>query len=214
MMRRLLWLFFLALPLNACAQSQPSAPEAGRDYDVLAQGQRWEPKSGKIEVVEVFAYGCPHCADFQPMVDAWKKKMPAGVSFQYVPAAYDPQDAYARAYFAAEIAGATAKTHSPLFVAMHELGSVPLRGATVEELGTYFAERGLNRERMIALMRSKDVDARMQRAYDFMKANQVRGTPSVIVNGRYLIKGRSLEERLRILDAVIAQERAAARGKR
>lgn len=211
MMRLFLWLSLLIMPLSACGQSQPMAPQPGTDYEVLAEGQRWQPKSGKIEVVEVFAYWCSHCAHFQPMVDAWKKKMPAGVTFHYVPAAFDPEDVYARAYFAAEIAGAVPKTHSALFTAMHELGSVPMRNATAEELGTYFAERGLNRERMVGLMQSKDVDSRMQRAREFIKANQVRGTPTVIVNGKYLIKGRSLEERLRILDAVIAQERAAGK---
>ena len=212
MSRMFAWLLLLILPLTACAQQAPAGPlQAGVDYEVLQQGQRWQAPNGKIEVVEVFAYWCPHCADFQPMVDAWKKKMPADVSFSYVPAAFDPEDAYARAYFAAESAKALAKTHQGLFDAIHEDGLLPRSNATIDEIGTWFGQRGLKRERMVATMRSKEVTARMARAYDFLKANRVQSTPTLIVNGKYVVRARALEDRLRVVDGLIALERAAAK---
>ena len=79
---------------------------AARRYGVPALSafprQRWQrAPDGRIEVAEVFAYWCPHCAHFQPMVDAWKRTKPADVDFVYVPAGFDPDDSYAKAFFAA-----------------------------------------------------------------------------------------------------------------
>ncbi len=211
MTRILALLLTLLLPMSsvAFAQSDLEAPREGVDYLPIENGQRWTPANGKIEVVEVFAYWCPHCAEFQPIVDAWKAKIPADVQFSYVPAAFDPADNFARAYFAAEIAGAVPKTHNPLFHAIHEAGTLPRMNVTVDELGTYYASRGLNRARMIALMQSKDVDARMVRARAFAKANKVSGTPTVVLNGKYVVRGRSYQDRMRVLDYLIARERAA-----
>lgn len=211
MPRHFVWLLLLLVPLTACAQAPAGPPVVGEDYEVLDKGQRWQAPDGKIEVVEVFAYWCSHCAAFQPYVDAWKKKMPADVSFSYVPAAFEPEDAYAKAFFAAESAKALAKIHQPLFDAVHEQGELPRSNATIGEIGTWFAKRGLNRARMVGLMQSKEVTARMDRAHDFAVANRVGGTPTLVVNGRYVIRTRSAEDRMRVLDALIALERAAAR---
>lgn len=211
MSRLFVWLLLLTLPLSACAQAPASPPQEGVDYEVLADGQRWQAPNGKIEVAEVFAYWCPHCADFQPMVDTWKKTIPADVSFSYVPAAFDLEDAYALAYFAAESVKAVPKTHHALFDAIHEEGELPRSNASVDELGTWFAQRGLNRSKMVALMRSKDVAERMARSRDFIKNNRVSGTPTLIVNGKYVVRTRALEDRMRVVDALIALERAAAK---
>lgn len=212
MTRLLAWLLLLALPLTACAQAPAGPPRAGVDYEVLEGGQRWQQAAdGKIEVVEVFAYTCPHCADFQPMVDAWKKTKPADVNFVYLPAAFDPEDAYARGYFAADLAKAVPKIHQALFDAIHEEGTLPRSNASIDELGTWFGQRGLNRAKMVVSMRSKDVDARMVRARAFAIANRVSSTPTLIVNGKYIIRARRLEDRLRVVDGLIAMERAAAK---
>ena len=102
--RTLLALLFLA-PFAASAQLKPGVPVAGKDYIVLAAAQpTWG--TGGIEVAEVFSYSCIHCAEFQPMVNAWKKKLPADVKFVYVPAVFGGVwDNSARAFFAAEALG-------------------------------------------------------------------------------------------------------------
>lgn len=211
MLRSLLLSLLLVLPLTACAQAPSSPPQPGVDYEVLEKGQRWQAPNGKIEVAEVFAYWCSHCADFQPMVDTWKKKVPADVSFVYVHAAFDPEDAYGKAYFAAEAAKAVPKIHQPMFDAIHEEGVLPRSNATVDELGTWFAQHGLNRAKMVASMQSKAVAERMTRARDFAVANRVGGTPTLIVNGKYVVRARTLEERMRVVDALVAIERTAAK---
>lgn len=211
MSRMFAWLLLLSLPLSACAQAPAAPPREGVDYEVLPQGQRWQAPNGKIEVVEVFAYWCSHCADFQPMVDKWKTTMPADVSFSYVPAAFDLDDAYAQAYFAAESAKALPSTHQALFDAIHEEGVLPRSNVSVDEIGTWFAGRGLNRASMVALMRSKSVAKQMARSRDFIKTNQVNSTPTVIVNGKYVVRTRILENRMRVVDALVAMERAKSK---
>src|SRR3546814_7010936 len=83
----------------ACAQSA-TGPVEGHDYVVIPDGQRWSTADDRIEVAEVFAYTCHHCADFEPTLAAWKRKQPADVRVDYVPAAFRPTDNYARAAFA------------------------------------------------------------------------------------------------------------------
>ncbi len=211
MPRSFAWLLLLLLPLTACAQAPAGPPVVGQDYDVLDKGQRWQAPNGKIEVAEIFAYSCPHCAAFQPYVDAWKKKLPADVSFVYVPAAFDEEDPYGKAFFAADSAKAVAKIHQPLFDAIHEAGELPRSTATVDEIGTWFAQRGLNRAKMVGLMQSKAVAAQMTRAHGFAVANRVSGTPMLVINGKYVVRTRSAEDRMRVVDALIALERAAAK---
>lgn len=200
MFRRFLTLLLL-LPLTACAQV------FGDDYETLGEGsQRWTPaQAGKVEVVELFAYTCGHCADFHPLIETWKAKAPKHVRFSYVPATFDMDNAYARAYFAAEKAGVLDRVHGALFKAIHEDGTVPKYNATVDELAMFFESQGLDRAKMATLMRSPEVDVSMQRARDFAVANKLGSTPSVLVDGRYLLNGRSAEDRLRILDELVAR---------
>ena len=211
MLRSIAWLLLLISPLTACAQAPAGPPQAGVDYELLERGQRWRAPDGKIEVVEVFAYWCSHCADFQTVVDAWKRTMPADVSFSYVPAAFDAEDVYGKAYFAAESAKAVAKIHQPLFDAIHKDGVLPRSNATADEIGAWLAQRGLNRAKMVGLMQSKAVAAQMTRARAFAAANRVEGTPTLVVNGKYVVRARAYKDRMRVLDALIALERAAAK---
>lgn len=208
MTRRLAILLLALLPLGACAQP-PSTPVEGTDYVVIPGGQPWQPLDGKVEVVEVFAYTCHHCADFQAYVDAWKRKLPANVRFSYVPAAYDPRNTYARAYFAAEQLGVLDTTHAPLFDAIHDAQTVPISNASVDELAVFYGDQGVDAAKFKAAMASPAVDASMRHAREFMLASGLRGTPTLIVDGRYRVQAGTHEDTLRIVDQLIAMERAA-----
>lgn len=181
----------------------------GHDYVVIPGGQplRFEP--GKVEVVEVFAYWCHVCNDFQPQLARWQRGLPADVAFRYLPGAFTQNDAAARAYFAAESLGALAKTHEPTFRAIHVEQSLPARGASMDEYATLYAGYGLDRTGVLDAMRSPRTDARMEAARDFIVAAGVQGTPTMIVNGRYRVIGRSFTDVLRITDLLVARERAA-----
>ncbi len=205
-------LLLACLPATAAlAQAKPAdrAPVEGVDYELIANGRPWQPLAGKIEVVEIFAYWCHHCHDFQSNVDQWKKTLPKDVRFTYLPAAFDPQDSYARAYFAAESLGAQDKTHHATYRAIHDTQALPSRGASIDEFAAFYAGLGLNAARVKAAMQSKASDAKMQAAREFAVRSDIEGTPTLIVNGKYRVRGRSLADILRIADALIAGERNA-----
>jgi len=203
----------LVLPGLAFAAGAPAAPAdpvEGVDYVVIDGGQPYQPLGPgiKAEVVEVFAYWCPHCAEFQPVLAPWVRALPKDVRFTYLPAAFDPNDAFARAFFAAEGKGAVDKTHALVYDAVHH-GGLLARNATIDELAWFYGQQGLGQAAMKAAMLSPEVDALMKRAREFEVGIRLPGTPTMIVNGRYLITPRTHEDALRIADALIARARAA-----
>lgn len=203
----------LAMAAPTRASADDLAPVEGRDYVVIPDGQPWQATDGRIEVAEVFAYWCHVCNDFQPLVDRWQASLPKDVRFAYVPAAFSPDDAYARGYFASEALGALDETHHATFRAIHAEQSLPMRGASADEIATHYAGLGLDRARFAAAMQSPATDARMRAAREFIVRSGVDGTPTVVVNGIYRIQARSLRDLLRIADALVARERAAAKTK-
>ena len=205
----------LALAFAACAAWPATARASdglveGHDFVTIPGGQPLHAEPGRIEVVEVFAYWCHVCKDFQPQLAAWQRTQPADVAFRYLPAVFTRNEAGARAYFAAESLGVLAQTHEPTYRAIHVEQSLPGRGASVDEYATLYAGFGLDRAQLIAAMRSPETDARMDAARAFIIATEVQGTPTMIVNGRYRVLGRSFGDMLRITGLLVARERAGA----
>lgn len=207
----------LALAFAACALLLPSAARAagdglveGHDYVLIPDGKPLRAEPGKVEVVEVFAYWCHHCNNFEPQVAAWRLRQADDVAFRYLPAAFSLDDNYARAYFASESLGGLERTHEATYAAIHARQALPGRGATVAEVAALYAGLGLDGAAVAAAMASPETDARMRASHGFIAAAGVQGTPSIIVNGRYRVIGRSFAEMLRITDLLVARERAAA----
>ncbi|WP_202843742.1 thiol:disulfide interchange protein DsbA/DsbL [Luteimonas saliphila] len=208
MLRRLLLLCLCALlPLSALAQ----APVEGTDYVRIPDGPRWKPEPGTIEVVEVFAYPCGHCDQFRPMLAAWKRAAGKDVRVHHLPAAYDPGNAYARAYFALQALGRAAELHPRLFDAIHREGSLPAQGASTGEMVAFLASEGLDPAQVAAAMGSPATDEKMNAARAFAVRSGLQGTPTLIINGKYRVQARTLRDSLRIADGLIAMERAVPR---
>jgi len=197
-----------ALLLPQLAGAAQPVPAAGVDYIEIEGGAPWRPLAGKIEVVEVFAYWCHHCADFQPKIDAWKKTLPASVRFSYVPLPYDADDAFARAYFAAETIGALGKTHNATFRAVHAESTLP-KNATGDEIAAYYTRLGVDMKKYKAATQGLVLDGQLQKAREFALRSGVEGTPTLIINGRYRVRGRTLDDNLRIASHLVAMEAAA-----
>jgi thiol:disulfide interchange protein DsbA len=205
-----------AAPADAEKPADP-APEAaadtlrpGVDYAEIQGGQPYEPLAGKIEVVEVFGYVCPACAAFEPSFTAWKARQPADVRVTYVPAPYGPQwIPYARAYYVSESMGLVEKTHTALFHAIHISGALPGEGKQPDEakVAAWFGQYGADPKRFASEMHSFATEAKIKRGTQFMMRSQVGGTPTLVINGKYRVLGRSYEDMLRIADALIARER-------
>ena len=214
MIERLLFSLALLWSAAAIAGSPPgtstSAPVQGTDYEVIEGGTSFEPLAGKIEVTEVFGYWCHICAEFQPMVDAWKRKLPKDVRFTYVPLEATDNDQFARGYYAAKSTGVLANTHNAVFAAVHAQQTLP-KNPTADELAGFYVARGANAKIFAAALHSAATTASVKRARAFAMRSNVPGTPTLVINGKYRVLGRSLQDMLRITDALIAQERATRR---
>ena len=184
---------------------------AGTDYAVIPGGQPFEPRNGKVEVVEVFGYVCPACARMAPVMSAWKKKLPADVRLTYVPAAFGREwIPYAHAFYAADALGLVDRSHDAVFHAIHIEQSLPGEGKEPDEqaIAKFYGKYGADPKVFADAMHSFTIDAKLARAKQFMIDSGVEGTPTMIVDGKYRVLGRGDAEVLRITDLLIAQERA------
>ncbi len=175
-------------PAAAPAATPAANWEEGKSYFLVDPPQQ-TAAGDKVEVLEVFSYACPHCAHFQPYAEQLKTSLPAGAVFTYMPAVFNPTwEPYARAYYTAESLGIVDQTHQALFDALHR-DHLPMR--TIDDLSTFYAEHGVDKAKFLATANSFEVESKLQRAAQMVKAYNVDGTPTVIVNGKYRVTGAS-----------------------
>jgi thiol:disulfide interchange protein DsbA len=200
----------LLLPLVANAQQLYTA---GQDYAVLDTPVRTRD-SNKIEVVEVFWYGCSHCYTFEPLVAQWKKSLASDVDFWQSPAIWRPvMSLHAQAFYAAQALGVADKMQAPLFTAL-AVEHKPLSSeAQIEDL---FASHGVDREDFRKAFNSFGVKSQVKQADARQRSFGVTGTPELVVNGKYRVSSRlpnggnqSQVDMLKMVDYLVAQERAA-----
>jgi len=189
-----------ALSALPAAAAGPTFIE-GRDYFTLKQPQRTNVAPGKIEVLEVFSYGCPACNGFQPTWEQLKRSLPANAQVAYLPAAFNKAEdfpMFQRAYFAAQALGIAERTHQQMFDAVwktRELATsdpdthrLRVPQPTIEDAARLYARwTGVKAEDFLAMARSFTVDGRMRAADEQILTMQVPSTPCIIVNGRYRI---------------------------
>lgn len=193
-------------------------PVEGTDYVLIPNGQPFEPVAGKVEVAEVFNHVCPACAMFQPLVSAWKAKLPADVNVVYVPAQFGgPFDTYARAFYAAQALGLQDKTHDALYRAIHIDRSLKgERGQdTPQDIGRFYQAYGADPAQFAETMGSFAVEGKLAKAKQFAQRSGIEGTPTLVVAGKYRVtggEGSTRTDQVRIANQLIAKERAAAGG--
>lgn len=198
---------------NPVVPPQGPAPVAGTDYVEIAGGQPFQPTAGKIEVVEVFGYTCPHCAQFETVVKPWAAKQPADVQFIPVAAPFGGYwTPYAKAFYTAQSLGVVDKTHDAMFNAIHIERSLPVQPLpTNEQIGEFYGKYGVDPKQFAGTMSSFAIDAKLKRATQFIQRSGVESTPTMVVAGKYrVIGGKSFDDILRIVDHLVAQERAKA----
>jgi thiol:disulfide interchange protein DsbA len=198
----------LSLVQSQARAASEFTPRPGTDYVVLPAPHE-NFRKGRIEVAEVFSYRCIHCAHFQPLVNEWRKSTPKGVRWEYVPAVWGGSwDAFARAYFAAEILEVRQKTHDAVFKAVFV--DEVIKTGTLDEIADMYASFGVDRAAFVATMESAAVDEKLERARDFEGRTGVNATPTIILNGKYRIvvtPDRGFEGMLATLSFLLAHER-------
>ena len=203
-----------AAPAPAPAAPTGPAPVAGVDYVEIQNGQPFQPGTGRIEVAEVFGYTCPHCAQFEPELQAWKKRQAADVAVVQVPAAFGGYwNPYARAFYAAEALGVLEQSHEAMFNALHLQRSLPVNAnLTAADIAPFYAQYGVDAKRFADAYNSFGVDAKINRARQFATRTRIEGTPSVVVNGKYTVSvdQGGFGKMLNTVDWLVAQERGSA----
>ena len=190
-------------------KAESQEPVAGRDYIEIPNGKPLEAAEGIVVVEEFFNYICPACYKFEPTFSAWTKDLPSHVRVVHVPTSFRADFIqYAKAYYAARAFNLVDKTHSAVYDAIHRSRVLPGEDARPDEerIAEFYSEYGVDGHEFLVAMRSFEVDMKIRQATEHMKRSRVLGTPSLVVNGRYLIRGRTLDDMLRVADYLIEKE--------
>jgi thiol:disulfide interchange protein DsbA len=181
----------------------------GAHYNLLPAAQGTSSSPGKIEVAEVFWYGCPHCFDLEPQIADWAKRQPADVSFVKIPVTWQqPHEVHARVFYTAEALGKLDQISPEVFRAFHLQGKQLL---DENEIRAFFGQFGVSAEQFDSTWRSFGVDSAVKRAKELTQRYRVRSVPLLIVNGKYVTDGpeiRSHKEQLELVDELIQRERS------
>ena len=166
---------------------------------------------GKVEVVEMFWYGCPHCFQFEPHLQKWLKKKPANVEFIRIPATFNALwKLHARMYYTAQILGIGKKLHQPLFDAYHLERN---RLDTDQKIREFFVKHGVKASDFDDTFHSFAVETRLARAVDLSQRYGINGVPTMIVNGKYRTTNKAPGHAgmLDVVDYLIKQESKKAK---
>lgn len=197
----------LAIGLCAAQPALAAEPIEGKQFTRLQMPQPTET-NGKVEVIEFFWYGCPHCSDFEPLLHSWVKKLPADVSFRKVPAIFRPEWAPgARIYYALEALGLTEKLNGAVFHAMIK-ERVNLNDEKV--LFDWIAKQGVDRQKFIDMYKSFSVEGKVRQAAEMTQEYGFGGVPVLIVGGKYMPAPNvgTFPDMLRVVDGLIVKNRS------
>jgi len=195
--------------------SPPSAPAKtnwkfteGDYYNTLPAAQGTSSPAGKIEVAEIFWFGCGHCYNLEPLVSDWVKKLPSDVNFVRIPVMWNPtNEIHGRIYYTAEALGKADEIRPAVFRAIH-VDNKPMTDE--KEIQKLFEENGVSAADFNKTFRSFSVESQLKRAKDLTMKYRVRGVPLMVINGKYTTDGqqiRSQQELLAVTDELIQRER-------
>lgn len=197
-MRIVVALVGLLVSLAACADSQaPAKYQAGTHYTVLDNPVR-TADADKIEVTEVFWYGCSHCFHFEPLVKTWKAKLADDVAFVRSPAMWNkPMELHARAFYTAKALGVLEQLHEPLFEAMNVRKQ---RLADEAEISALFVANGVEADKFAKAFNSFGVTGQVRQADARARSYRITGTPELVVDGKYRISTKAAGGQQQMLD--------------
>ena len=202
----------LVIAFYAALMPMSAAPAAGIDptgkYDAIKPPQPTETP-GKVEVLEVFSYACPHCYSFLPYMEQYAKVKPDYVEIRHMPAIFrDSWVPLARAYYTAELLGVAERIHRPMFEAIH-VHHEPMNER--DTLMKFFEKHGVSNDDFNKTYDSFAVESLMRKSQVMQQRYGVRGTPTIIVNGKYRVSGTRAgtpENVIMVTDALAEQEHA------
>jgi thiol:disulfide interchange protein DsbA len=182
-----------------------AVPVEGTDYTTIDHPD--QPTGDKVQVVEVFGYGCHFCSNLQPDLAKWKKTLPSDVQFSYLPAPFGGlPDGFMRAFYAAQALGVQEKSHDNIFKAVF----VDKRVASTDDIPKLYADYGVDPKIFASTMQSFAVSAKVATASDQAMHWGIEGTPTIVVDGKYRVlqlTGAGPQGMFRTVDWLIARQR-------
>lgn len=220
-MRRILLLLSFVLALAQTASAETTWV-SGQHYFPIRPAQ---PTStpGKVEVVEVFSYGCPACFQFYPLADELKASLPSNAQMVYVPASWlaaEDWPVFQRAFFAAQALGLVDRTHDAMFDAIWKTRELAISDPktnrmknplpSIADVAKFYAKIAqIKPEAFVDAANSFGVESSMKRADNQIKAYQAEETPTLIVNGKYRLTPRSAggaDQTIELVKWLVAKE--------
>ena len=205
------WLLALVVPALLASTALAEGYTEGKQYEMLANPQP-TGSGDKIEVVELFYYGCIHCYRLEPTIEQWRASKPDDVEFVQMPAIIGPPwELLAKAFYTSEFLGVADKLHPALFDAMHKDKKTFTNEAAVQ---AFFVSQGVSEADFRNTFNSFAVSVKVNNARLMTKRYAISGVPTIIVNGKYSTSGSlagSNENIIKVVDYLINQEREAAK---
>ena len=207
-MKRLLIHFLPLLAWLALGVAGAAEPVEGKDYVRLRNAQPVETGK-KIEVIEFFSYGCPHCNDLEPILDAWLAKLPPDVQFRRVPVMFQQRwEGLARIYYTLDAMGDETRLSPEVFKAIHASG-LPLYQD--KAFFDWAAGHGLDRTKVAEVYGSFAVNSKFNRAKALAQAYNIQSVPTIVIDGKFVTSSDRVGTHAAlppVLDALIVKARA------
>lgn len=203
-------IFALGVALTAAVPALAQTP--GKEFTAISPAQPTDDPA-KIEVIEFFSYGCPHCNDFHPLISAWAAKQPGDVVVKRVPVSFN-RAAWANAaklYYTLEATGELARLDNDVFKAIHSERTNLFDDKAIAE---WVAKKGVDQKKFADTYNSFGVMSKVKRADQMAQAYRISGVPAVYVDGKYAVAGNNFGELLANTDKAIAKARSEKSGKK
>jgi thiol:disulfide interchange protein DsbA len=163
---------------------------AGTNYKVLSPAQPTDAPPGKVEVIEVFWYGCPHCYALDPYIESWLKNKAPYIQFVRVPVMWgEVHRAHARLFYTLQALGKLDELHTKVFDQIHQQRN-PLfvpgdDKATLQQQLSFAKANGISESDFLSAYNSFGVQTNLQKADDLTRRDRIDGVPTMVINGRY-----------------------------
>ena len=197
------FMLFVGVTVSACAEPYVE----GKDYLTVSNTTQ---TGDKIEVLEFFWYGCPHCFAFEPSVQKWLKTKSDEVEFVRLPAVFRPSwKVHARTYYALEMMGILEELHTKIFSAMH---NKKMKLDTLNSMSGFLQRQNVDKKKFLDAYNSFAVETKLRKAIKKLKDYNVRGVPAVAINGKYYVSASAAGSYQRLIDIInflIKKEMAA-----
>jgi thiol:disulfide interchange protein DsbA len=204
---------FLAAALSLAGFAATADIHPGKEYELLSPPQAVETGK-KIEVLEIFAYTCPHCFDLEADINSWAKRLPKDVEFRRLPAIFrDSWAPFAKVFYTFEAMGLTERLHGEFFNAIH---AHHVRFDSDNAIFDWVEKQGVSRKGFIDIYTSFSIQSKTLRAKQLTRAYAISGVPAVIVDGKYRTSVSNTGSHaglLSALDQLIKQARQERAGK-